>query len=196
MKHIYFIRHAPTIVNKTGEMVKDYKNVDIIKLSDEEIQTWHDKVGKHIYNNVIDQIYVSNAKRTHETAKILFLKSKDDLKIDEALNEINCSGLGEKKFWEIDENLFNELVHVDLNEFDKNVKEFIDKLLKNEFENVVCITHGLYIRHLYHLLTNNEADTLFKQINSVGFKFNPLDMMELICENEKIRINAYRYRDD
>lgn len=184
MKHIYFIRHAPTIVNKTGEMVNDYKNVHITPLTKSEIYNWFDKVGKHI--EIFKHVYISNTTRTYETAQIL--APSVNAIVNDALNEIDCSGLRNKKFWKISEDKFNKLVSVNLEQFDLKVKMFISEILNLESDNIVCITHGLYIRHLYHLLTNNKADTLYKQINSIDFRFNPLDMMEIIY-SENIETN-------
>ena len=207
MKRIYFIRHAPTIVNQTGEMVKDYKHVNIQPLTDDEINIWNNRVGKYIKS--FDHVYISDTTRTHETSQLL-LKPTETI-INEDLNEINCLSLGDEKFWEISEDRFNELVHVDLEEFDAKVKALINKLLNvDASHNIVCVTHGLYIRHLYHLLTSNKADTLYKQINSVDFKFNPLDMLEVdyVCKyktmdkynmeyefNEYSNIQVYRYKN-
>lgn len=239
MKHIYFIRHAPTIVDQTGEMIKDYRKININPLSKNEMYLWFNNVGRYIKK--FNRVYISNTTRAYETSQLL-MNSKEII-VDDTLNEIDCSGLEHKKFWEISEDEFNELLKdkINLEEFDEKVKRFINKLLnlnendeddeneenkeneengnlnklnKNEHkklneenklnknenlnkyenenehksnsnlnENIVCITHGLFIRHLYHLLTNNAADTLYKQINSVDFRFDPLDMLEVIyCE--------------
>jgi len=179
MKHIYFIRHAPTIVNQTGEMVANYKEVKIQPLDKQKIYSWFYKVGKYIHD--FNHVYVSNTTRSVETAQTLM--SSSEIIINDALNEIDCSGLGSEKFWEIKEKRFNELVKVDLASFDQKVQTFIDRTLNlDESESIVCITHGLYVRHLYHMLTKNKANSLYKQINSVDFAFNPLDMLEVIYE--------------
>ena len=240
MKRIYFIRHAPTIVNQTGEMMKDYRKVNINPLSRDEIYLWFNNVGRYIEK--FNRVYISNTTRAYETSQLL-MNSKNII-VNDDLNDIDCSALDGKKFWEISEDEFNKILKnkINLEEFDLNVVKFINNLLnldendedeenlnkidksksekinqeinKSKFKNqeinksksekinkseinqeinknIVCISHGLYIRHLYHLLTNNMANTLYKQINSVDFKFNPLDMLEIVfvkndCKNKSL----------
>ena len=127
MKHIYFIRHAPTIVDQTGEMIKNYRKININPLSKSEMYLWFNNVGRYIKK--FNRVYISNTTRAYETSQLL-MNSKEII-VDDDLNEIDCSGLGNKKFWEINEDEFNELLKdkINLEEFDEKVKRFINKLL-------------------------------------------------------------------
>ena len=214
-RKIYFIRHAPTEANVSGEMVKDYDSYDIIKPLDDK--TWHEKVGIHIRNMGKDDydeddiisarnyyIYCSPTTRCISTARYLFPHpNKADnqwIYQSDGLKEIDCSGLGDLKFWELSKEEFDARVHPDLDTFDKNLTKYLKELADECFQyghDLICVTHGMYVRYLYNKLTGKGDKTLYDLINSKTFQFYNLDMMECtVDENLNISVsNIYRFKE-
>lgn len=206
---VYFIRHAPTEANMSGTMVKDYDSYDIIRPLDDRL--WWDKVGSNIRvvhsHNYSDAFHfwmlTSPATRCISTARYLFPHpSKADhewLSKSEGLKELDCSGLGDLKFWEVSREEFDSKVHPDLNAFDNQVTKEINDIIYDCIcfnHDMICITHGLYIRYLYNKLTNLGDDNLYDLINSKTFQFYNLDMMECSISDGKMKVdNIYRFKD-
>ena len=100
------------------------------------------------------------------------------------LNEFDCSGLGDKKFWEITEDEFNELSGLDGDECRKQIFKLLDEISDWVTENdqdLIYITHGMFTRLLYTVLTNKGDHSMFDIINSRTFEFKNLDMLVADC---------------
>lgn len=190
-RKVYFIRHAPTAANISGEMLQNYDSFDI---EDFSVSDWQQKVGKEI-NGELDSIWVSPTLRCKSTAEALFGSYKKLFKVEPLLKELDCSGLGNKKFWEITKEEFDEACHPDMNAFRQQVTDLVSKLVKeNTDKNIICITHGLFIRHLYNFFTSQGDSELYDLINSKSFKFRNLDMLACEIKNNKIIVEGvYRY---
>lgn len=171
---LYIIRHATTKANLTGSMVRNYKNTPIIPF---DPKRWMDLIGKHIEKNPATPYITSPALRCIQTERALFGQNPDY--VFSELSEFDCSALNGKKFWEISEKEFNDCVKLTSADMKQQVEKLFDKLKYfNPDVPIVCITHGMVARYLYHYLSGNPDITPYDVINSVGFKFANLDMFE------------------
>lgn len=188
----YFIRHAPTLANMTGSMVKNYQATDICLTHKPD--DWETYVGQYIPDNDRTYIISSPAKRCINTAKLLFNKSPDE--ISKCLAEFECEGLGDKKFWEITKEEFEELVPLTSKEMEIQIDNIFNELgntIKHE-ENVnavIAVTHGMLIRYIYHYVTNHKDISAYEVINSVGFKFANLDLLIVDTDNNTVMAHHY-----
>ncbi len=187
---VYFIRHAPTKANMSGSMVKDYDMYDIEKFDTAE---WYKNIGCHIGINPTFEIWVSPTLRCKSTALKLFGSLESSMREEKLLKELDCSSLGDKKFWEISKEEFDSICHPDLNAFESQLKELISKIELSE-KPIVCITHGLFIRYLYNYLTGKGDNNLYDLINSKTFQFRNLDMLECNYNDNIIIVDkVYHY---
>ena len=182
---LFYIRHAPTKANVSGDIVKDYDSYDILDFDRDE---WMKKVGCHLpkYNF---KIFVSPAKRCRQTAEILFPGQRYEVIPD--LTEFDISELDTKglKFWEIDEKTFRENVYLSKsdarNRWTNALIDIVGKCDDGD-KNAVIIGHGFYGR-LVRSIYNNDEDTPFQILNSTNFEFKNLDMMEIEhCEVQRV----------
>lgn len=179
--NIYFLRHAPTLANITGTMVKDYNSYGIIPLEKEIVEKWKKEIGIHLPNNF--KIICSPQQRCIETAKLLF--ENKEIYNSTNLEEFDCSGIGDKKFWEISEEEFTRNTHLFKQEmYVKIIRLF--KELRSKFkdeDNVVCVSHGFYIRTVISYMRGC-LDTPLELLCSKNIKFNNLDLYDLY--NDKV----------
>lgn len=188
----YFIRHAPTLANMAGAMVKNYQSSDIC-LTHKPFD-WETYVGSYIPE--VDRKYIisSPAKRCINTAKLLFNKSPDE--ISKYLAEFECEGLGDKKFWEITKDEFEQLVPLTSKEMELQIDHIFNDVgntIKHEegINAVIVISHGMLIRYIYHYMMNRKDITAYEVINSVGFKFSNLDLLVVDTDNKTVMAHHY-----
>lgn len=179
----FFIRHAPTAANFTGSMVNGYDNADIV--STEKPADWEERIGKFIYPEAREHIYCSPAKRCRQTAKMLF--GDVDIIENDLFREFDCSGLGNRKFWEINEAEFNRCVDVTNDDMKYRAAMILRGFglqLERDYgiHSCVVVSHGMLIRYLYHFTYGDKNISPFDVINSRGFKFSNLDMLQIIDE--------------
>lgn len=191
---LYFIRHAQTIANSTCAMVAGYENSDILSLDKPE--DWEEKVGQYIQESDRKYIVSSPTKRCISTAKILFDKLPNE--VTNCLGEFDCKALGSRKFWEITKQEFDKLVFLPASTMEKRALEilyYMRNVVKHEanVDAVVCISHGMLIRYLYHFMTNHKDISAYDVINSVGFKFANLDL--LIIDTVKKTVEVHNYQE-
>lgn len=187
---IFYIRHAPTMANINGELVDDYDGQSIVGFNENR---WYEKVGSNLPKDF--KLFISPAKRCKETAKVLF-PDKDYTVVQDLaefdLSELNKSG---KKFWEIDEEIFNKYVFLPersiINRWISAIESMKSKCDSND-DTVVVIGHGFYGRLVNEIYENNE-DSVFDILNSKNFSFGNLDMMEI---NKRKVVNVWRYKDE
>lgn len=190
---IYFLRHAPTAPNLTGTMVKDYSQEPIVgSLPDE----WQEDIGCHIPKIDVNlPIMSSPVKRCVQTSELVF-KMPPMMTIEE-LNEFDCKELNDLKFWEITQEEFERIVPLRAVDMEHQV-DAIFELFKSmhealpELRGIFCISHGMVIRYIYHYLTNNKNITPYEVINSKGFSFYNLDLLEYDLNTNLI--NVYHNR--
>ena len=191
MSHnIFFIRHAPTKANISGDMVENYDQYDIEHF---DTASWYRDIGSHININKDFEIWVSPTLRCESTAKKLFGSLHDNMRVEPLLKELDCSSLGNKKFWEISKEEFDKVCHPDMAAFRKQIDKLLDKIKKSD-KPIICITHGLFIRYLYNYITGLGDKELFDLINSRTFQFRNLDMLKCVCSLDNIRVETvYHY---
>lgn len=189
---LYFIRHAPTKSNLTGKMVKNYDNAKIIKT---DTTIWETTIGKYIPIEARNYVLCSPAKRCQQTCELLF--NHKPLACMNEFAEFDCSGLGKNKFWEITREEFENLVPLKPEEMAYKAKDIFINLVKQfnyeHIEHCTIISHGMFIRYLYHYLIGNKDISAYDVINSKGFKFSNLDLM--IYDTETNEISVYNYKD-
>lgn len=184
----YFIRHWRTEANLTGKMAKNYDEADII---DEYPEGWEEKVGKFIENR--DYILSSPAKRCVQTCNLIFKREPTATAAD--FGEFDCAALGKRKFWEMTQKQFEKLVKLKPEEMEKRVSSIFNilpNILQCEgIQHCVVISHGMFIRYVYHFLTGNKGISAYDVINSKGFEFSNLDMLVYDTETKKLEVHRY-----
>ena len=191
---LYFLRHAPTAANLTGSMVQDYERESIIGTMPEH---WQEDIGQYLPKIDINTPVISSpAKRCLQTAELLF-KIPPTMILNE-LNEFDCGELNNLKFWEITKEEFENIVPLKPEDMERQIDsifKFFDSMhgAFPNINNIVCISHGMVTRYIYHYLTGNKGISAYDVINSNGFKFYNLDL--LVYDTGTKEIKDYHNRD-
>lgn len=191
---LYFLMHALTAVNLTRTMVQDYDREPIVGTMPEH---WQEDIGQYLPKIDINTPVISSpAKRCLQTAELLF--KIPPMMILNELNEFDCGELNNLKFWEITKEEFENAVLLKPEDMERQIDlvfKFFDSM-HNAFpniDNIVCISHGMVIRYIYHYLTGNKGISAYDVINSNGFKFYNLDL--LVYDTGTKEIKDYHNRD-
>lgn len=175
---LYFLMHALTAVNLTGTMVQDYDREPIVGTMPEH---WQEDIGQYLPKIDINTPVISSpAKRCLQTAELLF-KIPPTMILNE-LNEFDCGELNNLKFWEITKEEFENAVLLKPEDMERQI-DLIFKFFYSmhgafpNIDNIVCISHSMVIRYIYHYLTGNKGISAYDVINSNGFKFYNLDLL-------------------
>ena len=175
---LYFLRHAPTAANLTGTMVQNYDREAIVGTMPEH---WQEDIGQYLPKIDINTPVVSSpAKRCLQTVELLF--KIPPMMILNELNEFDCGELNNLKFWEITKEEFENAVLLKPEDMERQI-DLIFKFFYSmhgafpNIDNIVCISHGMVIRYIYHYLTGNKGISAYDVINSNGFKFYNLDLL-------------------
>ena len=191
---LHFLRHAPTSANLTGTMIQDYDREPIVGTMPEH---WQEDIGQYLPKIDINTPVISSpAKRCQQTAELLF-KIPPTMILNE-LNEFDCGELNNLKFWEITKEEFENAVLLKPEDMEKQIDlvfKFFDSMhgAFPNIDNIVCISHGMVIRYIYHYLTGNKGISAYDVINSNGFKFYNLDL--LVYDTGTKEIKDYHNRD-
>ena len=175
-------------------MVPGYENSDI-NIFDKP-DDWEETVGKYIPDEARKFIVSSPTKRCISTAKLLF--DKLPMEVCKCLGEFECKNLGNRKFWEITKKEFDDLVYLPASTMEKRAMEIIHDMgnmikHENKTDAVICISHGMVIRYLYHYMTGNKSISAYDIINSNGFSFSNLDL--LIIDTVKKSVEVHHYKE-
>ena len=175
---LYFLRHALTAANLTGTMVQNYDREPIVGTMPEH---WQEDIGQYLPKIDINTPVISSpAKRCQQTAELLF--KIPPMMILNELNEFDCGGLNNLKFWKITKEEFENVVLLKPEDMERQI-DLIFKFFYSmhgafpNIDNIVCISHGMVIRYIYHYLTGNKGISAYDVINSNGFKFYNLDLL-------------------
>ena len=186
--------HALTAVNLTRTMVQDYDWEPIVGTMPEH---WQEDIGQYLPKIDINTPVISSpAKRCLQTAELLF-KIPPTMILNE-LNEFDCGELNNLKFWEITKEEFENAVLLKSEDMERQI-DLIFKFFYSmhgafpNIDNIVCISHGMVIRYIYHYLTGNKGISAYDVINSNGFKFYNLDL--LVYDTGTKEIKDYHNRD-
>ena len=185
---LYFLRHAPTAANLTGTMVQNYEREPIVGTMPEH---WQEDIGQYLPKiDVNTPVISSPAKRCLQTAELLF--KIPPMMILNELNEFDCGGLNNLKFWEITKEEFENVVLLKPEDMERQI-DLIFKFFYSmhgafpNIDNIVCISHGMVIRYIYHYLTGNKGISAYDVINSNGFKFYNLDLLVYDTVTQEIK---------
>lgn len=191
---LYFLMHALTAVNLTRTMVQDYDWEPIVGTMPEH---WQEDIGQYLPKIDINTPVISSpAKRCLQTAELLF--KIPPMMILNELNEFDCGELNNLKFWEITKEEFENTVLLKPEDMERQI-DLIFKFFYSmhgafpNIDNIVCISHGMVIRYIYHYLTGNKGISAYDVINSNGFKFYNLDL--LVYDTGTKEIKDYHNRD-
>lgn len=170
--NIYLIRHGETEQNKRK---KFYGKLDVGLNEKGEEQGY--KVGELLKDVEFNKIYISNRKRTRETAEIIlgrnkfYEKEKNIIYKDERINEIDFGLFEGKSYeeigslypkeqerWEKDWKNFAPPKGESAVGFYNRVENFMKHIQKEEDGDYLIVTHGGVIRMIYSYILQNNMD--------------------------------------
>lgn len=189
---LYLLRHGETDENKNKVY---YGSLDV-SLNAKGIEQAQ-KTAKVLNGIEFDSIYVSERRRTIETAKIVLgdaAKTKNDrIKKDLRINEINFGVFEGKNYeniktdypeeyrlWEKDWKNFCPPQGESYIDFYSRVKSFMEEVLESQSENVLIVTHGGVIRTIYCFILEGNLDLYWKfssrngDMSIIRFEYNNL----------------------
>ena len=164
--NLYFARHGETVHNK-NKCYYGSSDVDITEKGSLQAEK-----GAELLRSIdFNKVYVSEMKRTLQTANILLKDKQYDLIQDKRINEINFGvfeGKGyneleelypkEWKLWCSDWKSFTPPQGESYIEFYTRIKSFMDDILKLDEDNVLIVTHSGVIRSVYCYLLDGNLD--------------------------------------
>lgn len=164
--NLYFVRHGETEHNKN----KCYYGCIDVSINDKGILQAK-KGAERLKNINFNKVYVSELKRTAQTANILLEGKRYNLIQDKRINETNFGVFEGKdydelkklypedwKLWCSDWKNFIPPQGESYVQFYNRVKSFMDDILKLEEDNVLIVTHGGVIRSVYCYLLGENLD--------------------------------------
>lgn len=164
--NLYFVRHGETEHNK-NQCYYGSSDVNITEKGILQAQ----KGSERLKGINFDKVYISELKRTEQTANILLKDRQFKLIKDKRINEINFGAFEGKGYEEIKELYPNEwkLWCDDWRgftppkgesyiQFYNRVKSFMDDILRFNEDNVLIVTHGGVIRSVYCYLLGGNLD--------------------------------------
>ncbi|MBN3346637.1 alpha-ribazole phosphatase [Clostridium botulinum] len=170
--NIYLIRHGETEHNKRKNF---YGKLDVGLNEKGEKQSY--KVGELLKDVKFNKIYISDRKRTRETAERIleknkfYDKEKNIIYKDERINEIDFGLFEGKSYeeigslypkeqekWEKDWKNFSPPKGESAVVFYNRVENFMKHIQKEEDGNYLIVTHGGVIRMIYSYILQNNMD--------------------------------------
>ncbi|HDI3056168.1 alpha-ribazole phosphatase [Clostridium botulinum] len=170
--NIYLIRHGETEHNKRKNF---YGKLDVGLNEKGEKQSY--KVGELLKDVKFNKIYISDRKRTRETAERILEKNKfydkrkNIIYKDERINEIDFGLFEGKSYeeigslypkeqekWEKDWKNFSPPKGESAVVFYNRVENFMKHIQKEEDGNYLIVTHGGVIRMIYSYILQNNMD--------------------------------------
>lgn len=177
--NIYIMRHGQTNYNVLG-LCNDNpaRGVYLTKKGINQAE----RAAKSLAFDPIDVIFVSQLPRTRQTARIINVYHKVRIVEREEINDIKTGFDGEPVedyFDHVGSNRMNKVPRngESLSRFRDRVNQFIDSLMKEQFENVLIVAHeetmrvftarfnGLTDQEMLELSFKNCEIVLFREIN-------------------------------
>lgn len=166
---IYLLRHGETEANKN----KFYYGKLDVSLN-EKGRAQAKSAGALLKNINFSSIYISERKRTKETAEIALGKSAEFI-IDKRINEINFGEFEGKSYEEIQKKFPKEYQEWNNNwkefvppggesylQFYSRVESFMKELLNEDEKEVLIVTHGGVMRAIYCYVLDNNMNLYWK----------------------------------
>ncbi|MCS4472600.1 alpha-ribazole phosphatase [Clostridium botulinum] len=170
--NVYLVRHGETEHNKRKNF---YGKLDVGLNEKGEKQSY--KVGELLKDVKFNKIYISDRKRTRETAERIlernrfYEKEKNIIYKDERINEIDFGIFEGKSYeeigslypkeqekWEKDWKNFAPPKGESAVVFYNRVENFMKHIQKEEDGNYLIVTHGGVIRMIYSYILQNNMD--------------------------------------
>ncbi|ACO84004.1 alpha-ribazole phosphatase [Clostridium botulinum] len=170
--NVYLVRHGETEHNKRKNF---YGKLDVGLNEKGEKQSY--KVGELLKDVKFNKIYISDRKRTRETAERIleknkfYDKEKNIIYKDERINEIDFGLFEGKSYeeigslypkeqekWEKDWKNFAPPKGESAVVFYNRVENFMKHIQKEEDGNYLIVTHGGVIRMIYSYILQNNMD--------------------------------------
>lgn len=171
--NLYLIRHGETEYNKN----KYYYGRDDVAINEIGIIQC-EKISKILEKIDFKTVYISEMKRTQQTAQIILKNRKYKIIKDSRINERNFGVFEGKNYNKIKELYPQEWKNwcedwknaappegESYVQFYSKIKDFMDDILKIKDDNVLIVSHGGVIRCIYCYIMNNNLD-LFWKFNS------------------------------
>lgn len=169
---IYFIRHGETLWN-TLKIFQGSSDSPLTELGISQAE----KLSKKLKDIEFTDFYSSPMGRTIQTTKIIMGDRKQKMKFIEEFKEISMGDIEgiprsefEEKYPKEFYDFFNNPVDYDPKAYHgenyyeviKRVKRGLDKLLSylNNNDKVVVVTHGVTLKALFHIITEEKMDEL------------------------------------
>jgi alpha-ribazole phosphatase len=185
--NLYFVRHGETECNKSKFY---YGKMDISITQEGIVQA--KKVSQILKNVNFNRVYVSEMKRTEQTAKAILDNRKCSMTKDSRINERNFGVFEGKSYDEIKKKFPEkwELWCEDWKntvpqegesyiQFYSKVKDFMDDILKLKDDNILIVTHSGVIRSIYCYILDNNLDFFWK----FGSKNGDITLVKYEYEN-------------
>ncbi len=168
--NLYFVRHGETELNKSkfyyGKMDVSITQRGIVQAKE---------VSQILKNINFNKVYVSEMKRTEQTAKFILDNRTCSMIKDSRINERNFGAFEGKSYDKIKE-IFPEKWRLwcedwkntvppegeSYVQFYSKVKDFMDDILKLKDDNVLIVTHSGVIRSIYCYILDNNLDFFWK----------------------------------
>lgn len=160
---IYLVRHGQTNYNDLGLNNADPEvDVHLTNVGIKQVE----RLAERLKSVEIDQIFVSQLKRTHQTATIINKYHKAPIQQDARLNDIRTGYEGQPAtlYWEaldMSPDRWNARLNggESLEDVKLRAKAFLEDLKKKEYGSVIIITSRDLVNALYGLVHNatNEA---------------------------------------
>ena len=172
-RKIYFIRHGQSEWNELGKI----NSLTETSLSDEGIIQCN-KLSRIIKALNIGKIFTSPLRRAQQTAQIINKNVNKLIQIDERLRELDFGKFeGFTMDFNGNETLKNEFqrwhegigstIPDTVESFEKcqmRGNEFIEELINNETENVIVVTHGVFLRIIIMACILKSNAALYKKL--------------------------------
>lgn len=164
--NLYFLRHGETEFNANNVY---YGTLDLHL--NEEGKGQATRAGQLLQGISFDRIFISERKRTLETASIVLDGEKIEFAKDKRINELNFGIFegknykeiqalypDEYKLWSDDWKGYAPPEGESYIQFYIRVKAFLDDIKKLNHENILIVTHGGVIRTVYCCVLGGNMD--------------------------------------
>lgn len=161
--NLYFVRHGQTKYNELGCY---YGSLDVPITEFGKVQA--QKASDILKDISFKNVYISEKKRTHQTADIILKDKKCNIIVDKRLNETDFGKFEGKNYKEVSKLYKNEfeawsndwknaapLGGESCIQVYNRVKSFMNDVLKLDEENLLIIAHGGVIRSVYCYVLNS-----------------------------------------
>lgn len=167
--NIYLLRHGQTNENKKGFYYGDM-DIELNDLGKRQVR----KAGQYLKKINFDKVFISERKRTLQTAKVVFGNEVECIP-DGRLNErsfgifegknyeyIKSQHKKECEKWNKDWVNYKPPQGESYIEMCERVESFMDDIKKLKYENILIVTHAGVMRSIYCYVMDSRIDLFWK----------------------------------